>query len=104
MNNYEWVVKFRNVNSNDLRRSDGSFTVGVTDLNQMSIFLCDRLKGNFLKKVLIHELVHAFMFSYNYHLTIEEEEFVCDFVASNAEDILEYSKDILLQMKDRLYA
>ena len=95
MNNIVWRIGFENPNSDMLKRSDGSITVGVTDNNVRYVFLSNKLRGSFLRKVLIHELTHAWMFSYNYILPIEEEEFVCDFVASNAEIIIDKADELI---------
>lgn len=95
MNNYKWQVIFVPSNSPLLQRSDGVLTVGVTDRNDLTVYLSDALRGAFLRKVLLHELCHCFIFSYNYDLTIEQEEFVCDFLASNAEDIISKADEII---------
>ena len=75
-------------NKDDLKRSDGTITLGVTDLNELTIYLFSGLKDELFRKVLIHEICHAFIFSYGFYLTLEEEEFVCSFVDTYASDIL----------------
>lgn len=49
-----------------------------------------------LDKVLAHELVHAFMFSYNIHIDIEEEEFIADWVSIYGRDLI-YMLDRFMQ-------
>ena len=95
MNNERWEVVAVPSSSKWLERSDGSLTLGVTDHNVMTIFLSRQLHGALLRKVLLHELTHAWMFSYGYVLSIDEEEFVCDFLASNAEDIIAKADEII---------
>lgn len=95
MNGEKWQVVFAPATSEWLARSDGSLTLGVTDRNVMTVFLSNHLRGALLRKVLIHELTHAWMFSYDYHLSLEEEEFVCDFLASNAEAIIAKADEII---------
>lgn len=95
MNGYVWQVKIVQANSNDLCRSDGTITVGVTDSSQLTIYLSNRLRGAFLRKVMLHEFTHALMFSYDYRLTLQEEEFVCDFLASNTDEVIFKVDEIL---------
>lgn len=61
INGIDWEIIYVNPFSDDLRRSDGSLTVGVTDMLKRSVFLSNRLRGAFLRKVLAHELVHCFI-------------------------------------------
>lgn len=72
-----------------LCRSDGSFTVGVTDNTTHCICLSNRLVGGFKRKVLIHELCHAVCMSYNIHIPLEQEEFLCDFVATYGDEVFD---------------
>ena len=94
INDIEWNIVFTN-NTEELQRSDGSVTFGVTDVNLLEIFIWSSLRGRMLRKVMIHELSHAFIFSYGYFLTLEEEEFLCSFIDTYAEDIIEYTDNIL---------
>ena len=87
INGYDWRIKFTR-DKRDLMRSDGVVTLGVTDRNDFTIYLFDGLKGDLLQKVIIHELTHAFIFSYGFYLTLEEEEFVCSFLDTYARDII----------------
>lgn len=94
INDIEWNIVFTN-NTEELQRSDGSVTFGVTDVNLLEIFIWSSLRGRMLRKVMIHELSHAFIFSYGYFLTLEEEEFLCSFIDTYAEDIIEYTDNVL---------
>lgn len=94
INDIEWNIVFTN-NTEELQRSDGSVTFGVTDVNLLEIFIWSSLRGRMLRKVMIHELSHAFIFSYGYFLTLEEEEFLCSFIDTYAEDIISYTDSIL---------
>lgn len=71
-----------------LKRSDGVITLGVTDVNLKSIYVYSKLNSYMRRKVLIHELTHAFIFSYGYYLPIDQEEFVCSFVENYGFDII----------------
>ena len=78
INGIAWNIVFVNSNSDQLCRSDGSGTVGVTDFSVRNVYLSDLLQGAFLRKVLAHELCHCFCFSYDIHLDIDEEERMAD--------------------------
>lgn len=95
INGIEWNIVLTH-DREDLKRSDGSVTLGVTDLNCTTIFLWDGLHGDLLRKVLIHEMSHAFVFSYGYTISVEEEEFLCSFIDTYAEDIISESESLLL--------
>lgn len=94
INGFKWEVEFTDSTS-DLARSDGSVALGVTDKNTGYIYLSSHLKGALLRKVLLHELCHAFIFSYGYYLTVEEEEFLCCFVDSYAYDMVTLADSLL---------
>ena len=94
VNNIDWQIIFTS-NVNDLSTSSGNVTIGVTDNNTNTIYLYEKLRGKLLRKVLIHELTHAWIFSYGYYLTVEEEEFVCSFVDTYAEEIIFEAENLL---------
>ena len=54
----------------------------------------------------MHEITHAFIFSYNYYLTLSEEEFICSFIDTYADNITALDTAILLGnwVNDRLNA
>ena len=94
INGYVWDIIYTS-NSDNLKRSDGTITLGVTDINLMSIFVYSKLNDYIRSKVLIHELTHAYMFSYGYYIPIEQEEFICSFVENYAIDIINKCDDII---------
>lgn len=81
INGVNWDVVFVRPTSNNLRRSDGSITVGVTDWNDKRVYMSDLLYGTFLRKVFCHELCHCFMMSYDITIPIEQEEFLADWIS-----------------------
>ena len=98
INNRPWYIKFVSAASSNLRRSDGSLTVGVTDGNDNCVYLSDLLSGAFLKKVLCHELCHCFMMSYNISIPIEQEEFLADWISIYGEDLIYLLDDLMSTM------
>lgn len=95
INGVDWNVVFVHPLSDDLRRSDGSKTVGVTDGNVNTIFLSDRLEGAFLRRVFAHELCHAFCMSYNVIMDIEQEEFMCDWISLYGTELIYLLDDLM---------
>ena len=98
INNRPWYIKFVSAVSSNLRRSDGSLTVGVTDGNDNCVYLSDLLSGAFLQKVLCHELCHCFMMSYNISIPIEQEEFLADWISIHGEDLIYLLDDLMSAM------
>ena len=86
INGLIWKIEFTD-NEQDLL-VDEVVRLGVTDRNEQKIYLYNGLYGKELRKVLIHELTHAWLFSYGYRLDREIEEMLCSFLDSHAEDIL----------------
>lgn len=82
INNIEWDIQYVPLDSYYLSRTDGSHSVGVCDNNEKIIYICDTLQGDFLKKVMCHEITHAAMFSYNVNLTVDQEELIADLIAT----------------------
>ena len=101
INGISWNILFVDSYSDDLRRSDGSITVGVTDFPQRTVFLSNLLKGAFLRKVMAHELVHCFCFSYDLTFGIEEEERMADFIATYGEELIYLLDDIMKEIKTK---
>lgn len=87
INGLEWKIIYTN-NSQLLRRSNGTYAIGICDRNKLTIYIKKGLSYQLYRDVLIHELTHAFVCSYNYYLTEAEEEFLCEFVSHYSNDIL----------------
>lgn len=95
VNGIEWRLAFVPSASSVLFRSDGSHTVGMTDANTHSVYIDENLQGEFLEKVLCHEICHCFCFSYNIKLDIEQEEYLANWVSMYGRKVIELL-DILL--------
>ena len=73
---------------------NGNKSVGVCDKESLKIYIDENLEGNYLKKVICHEVVHAAMFSYGVLLTNEEEEVIADLIATYGEEIMDITNSI----------
>lgn len=95
INGITWKIVFVEPGSDELRRSDGSLTCGVTDFNKRTVFLSNLLRGAFLRKVTAHELCHCYCMSFNEYMPIEEEERLADWVSLYAEDLVDTLRYIM---------
>ena len=103
INGIKWNIEFVPVTSSFLMRSDGSQSVGVTDANTSTVYLSNRLKGEFLRRVVAHELCHCFCFSFNIHMPMEQEEYLADWVSLYGTDLI-YLLDDLMGNMNRKFA
>lgn len=89
INGIVWDVYFVSPYSSYLRRSNGSYTIGMTDGLTNEIFIDDNLDEHMYERVLCHELVHAMSFSYNLYLDIDTEEYICSYVEVYGRDTIQ---------------
>ena len=105
MNGLHWRIRFVNPNSDILIDRTLSKTVAVTDPDTMTIYLSNKLSGEFLTKVVLHELSHAMMYSYQYldeihryckkRYWIDMEELIANLISQQANEIFERAYDIV---------
>lgn len=91
MNGYEWRIQFVDKNSSKLVDRTGKHTVATTDPKTKCVYLSKELYGDFLARVLIHELGHCAIVSFGLifdirrmvrpEYWIEAEEWICNFIA-----------------------
>jgi hypothetical protein len=67
---------------------------GVCDKITQTIYIDKTLSPHFLKEVLCHEIVHAFMFSYVVDLSYEEEELVAELISKYGDSIIQETNAI----------
>lgn len=103
INGVKWNIEFVPVTSPFLTRSDGSQSLAVCDGNKCTIYISNRLKWSKLRKVLAHELCHAFSFSYSIHMPMEQEEYLADWVSLYGTDLI-YLLDDLMGSLNRKFA
>ena len=103
LNSIQWQIVWVDNKNSLLSRTDGSMSVGVTDMNTHCIYLAKSLHGAFLRKVIIHELCHCVCMSYNIYMPIEQEEMLCDFVATYGDQVFEIVDILTGYMGDKMY-
>lgn len=98
INDRLWKISFVRADSPYLARSDGGYTIGCTDNKMQSLFLSEALNGDMLKKVLCHELVHCFSFSYHLDIPLEAEEIIADFLATYGQDVFSVADSVMREI------
>lgn len=91
MGGYRWEVYVVEPCDPILVDRTGNLTVAVTDPESMAVYVSSALSGSFLTRVMIHELAHCAIFSYDLlpdihrmchpEYWVEAEEWVCNFLA-----------------------
>lgn len=64
VNDTLWRIQFKKPTSSELRRSDGTISLGVTDNTTKTVTIADNVSDCMTDKILCHELVHVYSFSY----------------------------------------
>lgn len=99
INGERWEVLMVSPYHHMLQRSDGTYTIGVCDDAEKTIYLNENLDKQRLKRVLCHEITHAAMFSYNVDLTIDQEELLADLLGTYGEEIVSITNRLFLELK-----
>ena len=94
INGINWSLVFVNGSNEALRRSDGVYTLGTTDLRTKTVYISSVLTGRLLYKVICHELCHCFCFSYGIYLDLRTEELIADFLATYGQEVFAIADDI----------
>lgn len=100
-----WHVRFTNSYNPILVDRTLRKTIGVTDPETMTIYLSNKLRGQLLNRVIIHELGHATLYSTGLldelhrmvypEYWIEAEEGLCNFLADYGNQIFGIAYSVL---------
>lgn len=75
----------------------------VTKVESLSIFLQnEKLDAQLYRSHIIHELVHAYLFSFGYLPEEMDEEGICYFFQHQGENILKQADEVYAKIKDKL--
>lgn len=99
INGIPWKVHMVSSNHHKLLRGDGTVTIGSCDNITKTIYICDTISLDMIKKVLCHEITHAAMFSYNVSLNIEQEELLADLIATYGSEIIDITNKVFKKLK-----
>lgn len=105
MNGIHWKIFYVDPYSPLLIDRTDERRVATTDPNTKCVYLSSELYGDFLIRVLIHELGHCAIFSFDLlddihrmvhpDYWIEAEEWVCNFIADYGRTIFDISRQFL---------
>lgn len=98
INGMKWNIEFLNKDDDRLYYED-DYCLGITLFNELKIFLSNDMPCDLCKQTVIHELTHAFLFSYGIHLNTDDEESVCDFVCAYLTKIQRSTRKIMKSYK-----
>ena len=95
VNDILWHIQFKKPISSELRRSDGTISLGVTDNTTKTVTIADTVSDYMADKILCHELCHVASFSYNLNIDIQTEEIIADFLSTYGREIFDIADDLL---------
>lgn len=105
MNGRKWKVRFTHPDNPILIDRTGTMTCAVTDGSTRIIWVSNAISGDFLTRVVLHELSHAMMFSNGFVTElhklvpkenwIEIEEMIANLIADKAKEIFEIAYEIV---------
>lgn len=98
INGEQWRIKFVHPYNTTLIRSDGSYARAVTDDNDKTIYISNKEYGNQLRKIIIHEICHALLFSLNIYMTCEDEEILCQVFENYGSLVYMISRNIFCKL------
>lgn len=100
VNQQKWDVRIVHPTHFKLRRSDGSFSIGVCDDNDKVIYMSGAINGILFREVLCHEITHAVLFSYNISLSYNQEEIVANVLAKYGKEIVNITNKVYYKIKN----
>jgi uncharacterized protein YjaZ len=96
VNGLNWTVQSVQRENEKLKVKDNA-CFGVTYYQDLQIFLDETMAKELYRQTVIHELIHAFAFSFGVHLVANEktEESVCDFMGAHLDEIYSAANKIM---------
>ena len=99
INGEQWRLLFVPSNHVALLKPSGKFAIGACDDYTKTIYLDKSLTGDYLKKVMCHEITHAAMFSYNISLSLQQEELIADLMSTFGDEIIDITNMLFNYLK-----
>lgn len=92
-----WKVKLVNADAKKMNPDKDHINFGLTEYAKGKISIRAGLSESVARSTVIHELVHAFSFSYGFHLLANEEteESVADFFGTFGDEIIRLADQIM---------
>ena len=89
INGVRWTVRMVSPAHPFLLTPWGTHAYGCCDKITQTIYIDKTLSKVLLKEIICHEIVHAFMYSYEIDLTYKEEELVAELISQYGEEIIQ---------------
>ena len=93
IHNDTWNVKLTNANKKKMTPDKNHYNLGLAEFDTLTINIRTGLAKSVARSTVIHELVHAFMFSYGNQ--VEGEEQMCDFFGVHGDEIIMLADQIM---------
>ncbi len=93
INGYPFRVRFIDGRKKKMNPDKDSYNLGLTEFVDGVINIRTGMNGRTTRSTVIHELTHAFIFTFGY--TIECEEAMCDFFGSQGDAIIQMADQIM---------
>lgn len=88
-----WKVKLTDGSKKKMTPDNDHYNLGLTEYSKLLINIRTGLAESVARSTVIHELVHAFLFSYGNQ--VEGEEQMCDFFGVHGEEIVALADKIM---------
>jgi hypothetical protein len=99
INDLCWTVQLAESGSEDLKDEDGNQAWGITFTDNLHIYIQNKnLAPAITKRIILHELCHAFIWSYGHVKDSYNEEELCYFFQSFGKQLLEMSEMIYKEL------
>lgn len=97
INGYRWKVELVDAEIEKMHPEPDSYNLGLTEYCEGVISIRKGINEIMMRSTVIHELVHAFLFSYGYQ--VNDEESMCNFFGSQGDRIMELTNKIMKGVK-----
>lgn len=104
INGVIWRIEYCNPSNPKLQRSDGTWTIGVTDDSLKTVFIANNLTNAMTDRVICHELTHVFSFENNCSFDLKTEEIIANFMSLYGRDIIYLADSIMSNLVRRAAA
>ena len=100
INGLKWKVFNADPESPKLKNSRDIECFGITSYPRLTIYLRNDQAPELYRQTLIHELVHAYAFSFGVHLYADDdtEESICDFFGALGDKIITHANQIMAKL------
>ena len=93
INNLEWNIIAENSDYNYL---------GTTSESRLEIHIASVPNTQVIRRTIIHEVVHAYLYSYGFPKNNFNEEDLCEFIANNLDAITQISDQVFDEINCKL--